>query len=345
MKWFVTAANRLDHVDLYRWQPQDAAPLKLVKRIEAPKTPSHLSIDSKHVVYVSLQDSDELLAIDLATQAARWKIRRQDAGRRVPHPRRPHLLVGLTGDKFVEVYDVSASPAQAGQAHRPATARTPSARGRRQACVRQQPRGQHHQHDRHADDERGGRAARPWRPGLHGDDGRRPHAAGELALGAQADASSTSRRARWCARSTSAARRMACGRWTMRRATERLAALLALALAGGCRRRPGSGHGVRRHCDKPVYLTFDTGHMAVAPLVAEVLPRHGVKATFFLANERTRSGGSSLDDNWAPWWRERGRRPRLRLAHLGPRRLAGRHARGLRVQADAGPAGRARRAC
>ena len=58
-------------------------------------------------------------------------------------------------------------------------------------------------------------------------------------------------------------------------------------------------------CERPVYLTFDTGHMAVAPLVAEVLQRHRVKATFFLANERTRDGGSSLDAQWAPWWRER----------------------------------------
>ncbi len=58
-------------------------------------------------------------------------------------------------------------------------------------------------------------------------------------------------------------------------------------------------------CDKPVYLTFDTGHMGVAPLVAEVLQRQQVKATFFLANEPTRSGGASLDDEWAPWWRAR----------------------------------------
>ena len=58
-------------------------------------------------------------------------------------------------------------------------------------------------------------------------------------------------------------------------------------------------------CDKPVYLTFDTGHMAVAPLVAEVLRRHEVKATFFLADERTTTGGTSLDDAWAAWWRER----------------------------------------
>lgn len=57
-------------------------------------------------------------------------------------------------------------------------------------------------------------------------------------------------------------------------------------------------------CDKPVYLTFDTGHMGVAPLVSEVLSRKQVQATFFLANEPTLSGGSSLDEVWAPWWRE-----------------------------------------
>jgi peptidoglycan-N-acetylmuramic acid deacetylase len=58
-------------------------------------------------------------------------------------------------------------------------------------------------------------------------------------------------------------------------------------------------------CEKPVYLTFDTGHMQIAPLVAEVLNRQGVKATFFLASERTKTGGTSLDDPWADWWRAR----------------------------------------
>ena len=71
----------------------------------------------------------------------------------------------------------------------------------------------------------------------------------------------------------------------------------ALALAAS------SVHGAV--CERPVYLTFDTGHMAVAPLVAELLHRHDVKATFFLANERTRTGGSSLDEVWAPWWKAR----------------------------------------
>ena len=110
MQWFVTAANRMNHVDLYRWQPQDAeSPLKLVKRIAASKTPSHLFIDSKSsIVYASMQDSDELLAIELATQMPRWKIK---VGKMPADiyltPDDKHLLVALTGDRFVEVYDVA----------------------------------------------------------------------------------------------------------------------------------------------------------------------------------------------------------------------------------------------
>jgi peptidoglycan-N-acetylmuramic acid deacetylase len=62
---------------------------------------------------------------------------------------------------------------------------------------------------------------------------------------------------------------------------------------------------VEARCSKPVYLTFDTGHMAVAPLIADVLNKYKVRATFFLANERTKSGGTSLDDNWKSWWQAR----------------------------------------
>jgi peptidoglycan/xylan/chitin deacetylase (PgdA/CDA1 family) len=59
-------------------------------------------------------------------------------------------------------------------------------------------------------------------------------------------------------------------------------------------------------CEKPVYLTFDTGHMDIAPLVADVLKRQQVKVTFFAAQERTRKGDGSLGAYWAPWWRARG---------------------------------------
>lgn len=58
-------------------------------------------------------------------------------------------------------------------------------------------------------------------------------------------------------------------------------------------------------CKKPLYLTFDTGHMAVAPWVAEVLLRQRVSVTFFAANEPSQLGDGSLGAYWAPWWRAR----------------------------------------
>ncbi len=66
-----------------------------------------------------------------------------------------------------------------------------------------------------------------------------------------------------------------------------------------------TGATVQNTCVKPVYLTFDTGHMGMAPLVAEVLNRQKVKATFFAANERTKTGDGSLGNYWAPWWKAR----------------------------------------
>ena len=115
MKWFVTAANRINHIDIYQWQPSDAAtPPRLAGRVAAGRTPSHLAIDSKSsVVYSSLQDSDELMAIDLPTQKALWKV---PTGRMPADvylaPDDRHLLVGMTGDDAVEVYDVSQGPAR-----------------------------------------------------------------------------------------------------------------------------------------------------------------------------------------------------------------------------------------
>ena len=82
----------------------------------------------------------------------------------------------------------------------------------------------------------------------------------------------------------------------------RLLAAVALCVAAAL----PAGAGVQGSgCDKPVYLTFDTGHMGIAPLVAEVLRRQQVRVTFFAAAERTQDGGDSLDNRWAPWWRAR----------------------------------------
>lgn len=68
-------------------------------------------------------------------------------------------------------------------------------------------------------------------------------------------------------------------------------------------------------CSKPLYLTFDTGHMEVAPLIADVLARHQVKVTFFAANEATKTGDGSLGEHWAPWWRERAREGHAFASH------------------------------
>ena len=61
----------------------------------------------------------------------------------------------------------------------------------------------------------------------------------------------------------------------------------------------------QKACEKPVYLTLDTGHMAVAPLMAEILRRQSVRVTFFAANERTQVGDGSLGQHWASWWKAR----------------------------------------
>jgi YVTN family beta-propeller protein len=55
-----------------------------------------------------MQDSDELVAIDLATQKLRWKIHVGKLPADVFLTADDRLLfLGLTGDRFVEVYDVS----------------------------------------------------------------------------------------------------------------------------------------------------------------------------------------------------------------------------------------------
>lgn len=75
--------------------------------------------------------------------------------------------------------------------------------------------------------------------------------------------------------------------------------VLAVVLAGAV-----SGVAAQP-CDKPVYLTFDTGHMGVANLIADVLRRQQVKVTFFAANEKAQQGDGSLGESWAPWWKAR----------------------------------------
>ena len=111
-------------------------------------------------------------------------------------------------------------------------------------------------------------------------------------------------------RNAAAPRPVRSGGFGSRAAARRGVAGVLLAAAGAAQAAGVGAAAAPASCagsptDKPLYLTFDTGHMGVAPLIAEVLARQRVRATFFLANERTQGGGGSLDDQWAPWWKAR----------------------------------------
>ena len=58
-------------------------------------------------------------------------------------------------------------------------------------------------------------------------------------------------------------------------------------------------------CKGTLYLTIDTGWMNHAEPIARTLNKHNVKATFFLANEKTVRGDYSLDASWADFWKAR----------------------------------------
>lgn len=90
---------------------------------------------------------------------------------------------------------------------------------------------------------------------------------------------------------------MACISSTMRRVVN---ALLGLALVSNA-----ANPALAAPCQRTVYLSFDTGSQSQAQLIADTLKRYSVKATFFLANEKTVRGDYSLDPSWADYWRER----------------------------------------
>lgn len=79
---------------------------------------------------------------------------------------------------------------------------------------------------------------------------------------------------------------------------KRAAALILLALAAPSQAAPAA-------CKGTIYLTFDTGSQSQAALIADTLNRHKIKATFFLANEKTVRGDYSLDPSWSAYWKAR----------------------------------------
>ena len=103
-KWFVTAALRMNRVDVYHYDGQN---FTLAKRIPLEKTPSHLTFASDNrTVFVTLQDSGELAAIDLPTQTLLWRmyVGKEPAGLWMT-PGDRDVLVGMTGEDDVAVVD------------------------------------------------------------------------------------------------------------------------------------------------------------------------------------------------------------------------------------------------
>ncbi len=58
-------------------------------------------------------------------------------------------------------------------------------------------------------------------------------------------------------------------------------------------------------CKATAYLTIDTGSMTPAEDIAAILKKQNIKATFFIANEKTERGDTALDPAWADFWKAR----------------------------------------
>lgn len=103
-KWFVSNSLRLDRVDFYKFDGKD---FQLISRVPLPKLPSHMAFDAASTtVFITQQGSDQISAIDLATQKVKWTIPvgKLPAGIAMT-PDDKHLLVGIMGKDYVEVID------------------------------------------------------------------------------------------------------------------------------------------------------------------------------------------------------------------------------------------------
>ncbi len=107
-QWFVTAALRLNRIDVYAVDGEGVEKnLRPVRRISVPQAPSHLvfSADSQFV-FATLQDSHEVVAVRLSDQSVAWKLKVGDLPAGIwltPDDR--HLMVGVMGRDYVEVID------------------------------------------------------------------------------------------------------------------------------------------------------------------------------------------------------------------------------------------------
>ena len=103
-RWFVVNCLRLNRTDIYSY---DQGRFQLAKRIPLKALPSHMAFtaDSK-TVYISLQETNSVAAIDLPTQTVMWsmKVGETPAGLWLT-PGDKTLLVALTGSDAVVAVD------------------------------------------------------------------------------------------------------------------------------------------------------------------------------------------------------------------------------------------------
>ncbi len=161
-RYLTVAGLARAQIDIY-----DAATLKLLHRVPARSLPSHINYapDSSEV-FVSLQGTDRLIAIETATGRVLWdsKVGRTPAGVLWDRGR---LLVGIMGEAHFAVVD----PVD-GHVERT----VPTGRGAHvmfvthdgQADLRHQPRGRHGHGDRRGEPGRLAHHPGARRPGRHG---------------------------------------------------------------------------------------------------------------------------------------------------------------------------------
>ena len=100
-KWFVSVSLRLDQVDIYAMPNYE-----LKARIATKKTPSHVAFSNdSRFAYVTMQDSDELVALDLGTQKEAWRMKIGKTPAGIWMSPQGFLFIGIMGQDFVQVVD------------------------------------------------------------------------------------------------------------------------------------------------------------------------------------------------------------------------------------------------
>lgn len=100
-QWLTVASLRRNQIDLYR-----AADLSLVHRLAAPRLPSHIAWSSdSRITYVTLQNSNALVAIEAASGAELWRQPTGDTPAGVVLSRTGVLLVANMGEDNISVID------------------------------------------------------------------------------------------------------------------------------------------------------------------------------------------------------------------------------------------------